>query len=199
MKTCAYLLISLLLSACQANNPYQAAGTPYPPAPAGAAEHFDRSAYPPAARDYGLYRSWAWYNEQPPAGSSWASSQLFNEAVSAGLDQSGLRPAQSPAPADLLVSAQLNIAEVEIIQPDNGGAYYGNGPYGDGYGMWGSAPLDRRYKQEMMRVQISFYDAKSKTLIWQGNAEMASGEDSAERAQNLRQTIRQALADYPPQ
>ncbi len=44
-----YLLLStgaILLFGCQANNPYQAQGLPLPAAPAAAATHFDKSAYP---------------------------------------------------------------------------------------------------------------------------------------------------------
>ena len=38
--------ITLCLVGCQASNPYQGERVPLPPAPAAAATHFDRSAYP---------------------------------------------------------------------------------------------------------------------------------------------------------
>src|SRR5690554_8223318 len=57
-----YLLLStgaILLFGCQANNPYQAQGLPLPAAPAAAATHFDKSAYP-AVTDKKTYTYWCW-------------------------------------------------------------------------------------------------------------------------------------------
>lgn len=199
MKTLIYAPLLLLLSACQQSpNPYQAEGLPYPPAPAAAAGHFDSSAYPPAPRDFALYRSWSWQNDQLPAGDDWASSQLLSDSLSGGLDQIGLRPAQNPAAPDLHVSAQLDIVEVEIIQPRETGAYYGNGPYGDGYGVGGRFPLRSSYRQALIHLQINFFDAHSQQLVWRGNAEVPSSEDRTEQAESLRQAVRQALSNYPP-
>ena len=46
MKRIALLLFTTALAACQSHNPYTTDSVPIPPAPPGAANHFDRSAYP---------------------------------------------------------------------------------------------------------------------------------------------------------
>ena len=191
--------LCLLLCACQQANPYTAQGVPYPAAPAAAATHFDSSAYPAPARDYALYRSWAWRNQQLPAGSGWASSQLLADSLAGLLDQRGLRPAQGSTPGDLQVSTQLELAEVEWVQPPDAGVGYGQGPYGSGYGAWGSRPIGGSYQQQVIRVRIDFYDGRSGQLIWSGNAAKASGDDSDQRAADLREVLQQALASYPPE
>ena len=72
---------SLTLTACSSPNPYSPQSTPLPPAPAAAAQTFDRSAYPAAPRDYGRYRSWAWQNGQLPAGAGWADPAQIAELL----------------------------------------------------------------------------------------------------------------------
>jgi hypothetical protein len=128
MKTrSGLLLICLGLAACQGSNPYVATSNPIPPAPAQAANTFDRSAYPAPPRDYGRYRSWAWLNGQMPPGTAWADSAQVAEAVSSALDQRGLRPLHDNRPADLFVSADLRMeTRLRQVRDD----YYGGGYYG---------------------------------------------------------------------
>ncbi|MDG9924579.1 MULTISPECIES: DUF4136 domain-containing protein [unclassified Pseudomonas] len=194
------LLISpllLLLAACQSDNPYVAGGNPLPAAPANAANHFDRSAYPVAPRDYGRYRDWSW--RQQPAGSAWADGALVAEAVGGGLDQRGLRPVRAGKAADLQVSAYLSLERRQYQVRDDYGSYYGHGPYGDHYGMYGSVPLVRTYEVEVAVVQIELFDGASGEPVWNGSAEARSEGSQSERADALRRAVTDALGAYPPE
>lgn len=197
-RSIALLLCSLTLVACQSPNPYTAQALPMPAAPASAAQTFDRSSYPAAARDYALYRSWAWQNGQLPSGAGWADSAQIAEMLVDSLDQQGLRAAQNGAKPDLLVSSQVRMERRRVQDYDRGGAYYGNSPYGNIYGVGGSVPLRRSYTQNVLIVRVQFIDAASGQGIWSDSAENISSDDQAERSKILRNTIQQALRSYPP-
>lgn len=197
-RSIALLLCSLTLVACQSPNPYTAQALPMPAAPASAAQTFDRSSYPAAARDYALYRSWAWQNGQLPSGAGWADSAQIAEMLVDSLDQQGLRAAQNGAKPDLLVSSQVRMERRQVQDYDRGGAYYGNSPYGNTYGVGGSVPLRRSYTQNVLIVRVQFIDAASGQGIWSDRAENISSDDQAERSKILRNTIQQALHSYPP-
>lgn len=205
----AAALSCLALAACQGSNPYVSQSLPMPPAPAQAATTFDSSAYPPPARDYGRYRSWAWRNGQLPAGSASADPAQLADAVSNALDQRGLRPARE-ARGDLLVSADLRL-ERRLRQyrdddyPYGGyggvgyGRYgrYGNG-YGNSYGIYGSVPIVRTYEVEVMVVRVDLFDAGSGQPVWSASAESDSRGSLADRSDALRQAVEKALSGYPP-
>ena len=197
MKALVVLPLLLLLAACQGDNPYVVGGNPLPPAPASATNHFDHSAYPVAPRDYGRYRDWSW--RQQPAGSAWADGALVAEAVGGGLDQRGLRPVRVGKAADLQVSAYLSLERRQYQVRDDYGSYYGNGPYGDHYGMYGSVPLVRTYEVEVVVVQIELFDGASGQPVWNGSAEARSEGSQSERADALRRAVADALGAYPPE
>lgn len=200
MKALIYLIALTLLTACQSPNPYVADSRPLPPAPAEAANHFDRSAYPVAPRDYGRYRNWSWLDGQLPSGNAWADGALIAEALSNGLDQRGLRPSPSTdiGAGDLLVSASLQLERRQYQVRDDYGSYYGHGPYGDRYGMYGSVPMVRNYEVEVAVVRIDLFDGQSGQPVWSGNAEAPSEGSQSERADALRRAIADALGSYPP-
>ena len=190
---------SLSLAACSSPNPYSPQSTPLPPAPAAAAQTFDRSAYPAAPRDYGRYRSWAWQNGQLPAGAGWADPAQIAELLANSLDQHGLRPAQGGARADLLVSSQIRTERRQVETYDDRGAYYGHSPYGNTYGVAGSLPLRRTYEEHYLIVQVRLSEAASGVEVWSNSAENRSNDDDqAARNKVLRQTIQDALSHYPP-
>ncbi|MHA6492416.1 DUF4136 domain-containing protein [Pseudomonas borbori] len=196
MKPLSLLLLLPALLACQSQNPYKAESNSLPPAPAQAAQQVDLSAYPAAPRDYGRYRNWSWLNR--PAGSAWASTELIEQALSNALDQRGLRPARSDITADLKVSAELR-QETRIRQvAEHYGSHYGHGRYGSDYGLWGSAPLVRTYEEEVIVVHIELFDGRDGQPVWRGSAQTLANGSQSERADALRDAIRQALAAYPP-
>lgn len=201
-------LLALALAGCQASNPYVASSRPLPPAPPQAASTFDASAYPAPPRDYGRYRNWAWRNNQLPAGSAYADPAALAEAVSAALDQHGLRPARE-ARSDLLVSADLRIerrlrqVRDDYYPYDNygyGGVGYSRygGGYRNGYGVYGSVPIVRTYEVEVMVVRLDLFDAGSGQPVWSTSAETASKGSQGERADALREAVLNALSGYPP-
>lgn len=196
MKPLVVLLLLVALTACQSQNPYKPDSQPLPPAPAHAAQQLDRSAYPAAPRDYARYRTWSW--QQLPAGTAWASSEQVQEALSNALDQRGLRPHQAGAHSDLQVSAELRLEQRLRQVTEHYGSYYGHSRYGDGYGLWGSAPLVRSYTEEVMVVSIALFDGQDGQPIWSASAETLSSGSSSERAAALRNAVQQALAAYPP-
>lgn len=190
---------SLSLAACSSPNPYSPQSTPLPPAPAAAAQTFDHSAYPAAPRDYGRYRSWAWQNGQLPAGAGWADPAQIAELLANSLDQHGLRPAQGGARADLLVSSQIRTERRQVETYDDRGVYYGHSPYGNTYGVAGSVPLRRTYEEHYLIVQVRLTEAASGVEVWSNSAENRSNDDDqAARNKVLRQTIQDALSNYPP-
>ncbi|MDO9321524.1 MAG: DUF4136 domain-containing protein, partial [Pseudomonas sp.] len=164
----ALLLCSLGLVACQgqSQNPYNAQSLPIPPAPAAAAQTFDRSGYPAPARDYGRYRTWAWSAGQLPSGAGWADSAQIADMLTDSLDQQGLRPAQEGAKPDLLVNSSVRMERRQVQDYDRGGAYYGNSPYGNTYGVGGSVPLRRTYTQHVLIVDVQLIEAASGHSIW---------------------------------
>ena len=190
---------SLSLAACSSPHPYSPQSTPLPPAPAAAAQTFDHSAYPAAPRDYGRYRSWAWQDGQLPAGAGWTDPAQIAELLANSLDQHGLRPAQGGAKADLLVSSQIRTERRQVETYDDRGAYYGHSPYGNTYGVAGSVPLRRTYAEPYLIVQVRLIEAASGVEVWSNSAENRSNDDNqAARNKVLRQTIQDALSNYPP-
>ncbi|SHL22681.1 DUF4136 domain-containing protein [Phytopseudomonas punonensis] len=203
MKRFALLLLTIGLAACQSHNPYTTDSVPLPPAPPGAANHFDRSAYPAAPRDYAAYRSWAW--QQRPAGSAWATADLVQDALNNALDQRGLRPAQGNAAADIKVRTDTRLERrvrqvADSYDPYYGGGYgsFGNRGYGNGIGVGTRVPLTRSYEEEVVVVRIDFFDGRSGEQVWSGQAEMRSTGSQAERAEALRKAVSDALGEYPP-
>lgn len=202
----AQLSFCLGLAACQSDNPYRTDSKPLPPAPAQAANAVDMSAYPAPPRDYGRYRNWSWRNGQLPSGSAWADSAQIAEAVSNGLDQRGLRPAQSTQLADLQVSAQTRMEiRTRQVRDDyydpyygSSGVGYGRGPYGNSYGGYASVPIIRTYQEQVVVVSISLFDARNGQPVWSASAETRNSDKQSDRANALRQAVQKALSAYPP-
>lgn len=192
------LLCCLALVGCQGPNPYVASSLPLPPAPASASQGIDMSAYPAAPRDYGRYRSWAWVNGQLPAGTAALPPETIAEAVSAGMDQRGLRPARSTAP-DLRVAAELRTERRLRQVQDSYDPYYGPGyrPYGP-YGYYGGPPRVRTYEVQVLVVRLHLFDAATGQEVWSAAADTSAQGSQGEQADALRAAVGNALASYPP-
>lgn len=184
------IMLCLGLGACQGSNPYVASSNPLPPAPAQAANTFDRSAYPAAPRDYARYHSWAWLNGRLPNGSALADSAQIAEAVSNALDQRGLRPLHDNRPADLWVSADLHQeTRLRQVQDDYG--------YG-GYGMYNTVPVVRTYQVQVLVIRVDLFDASTGQPVWSASAETGLQGNEIERGDALRTAVEKAVAAYPP-
>jgi hypothetical protein len=205
MKTRSGLLLFCLgLAACQGSNPYVATSNPIPPAPAQAANTFDRSAYPAPPRDYGRYRSWAWLNGQMPPGTAWADSAQVAEAVSSALDQRGLRPLHDNRPVDLFVSADLRmetrLRQVRDDYYDGGyyGGYGGYNRYGNGYGGYATVPIVRTYQEQVVVVHVDLFDAQSGQPVWSSSAETSNRGTQSQQVDAIREAVEKAMSAYPP-
>lgn len=206
----ALITLCLSISACQTDNPYNASSLPIPPAPPQAAMTLDMSVYPAPPRDYGRYRSWTWLNSQLPPGSAWADSAQIAEAVSNGLDQRGLRPAQNPQAADLQVAAdarletRLRQVRDDYYDPYYGGAGLGYGRYGGpyhhgyGYGGYATVPVVRTYQEQVVVVHIRLFDGRSGQPVWSASAETGSSGNLSDRTKALHTAVQKALTAYPP-
>ncbi|BCR25845.1 hypothetical protein KAM426_33720 [Aquipseudomonas alcaligenes] len=82
---------------------------------------------------------------------------------------------------------------------DDYGSYYGHGPYGDHYGMYGSVPLVRTYEVEVAVVRIELYDGRDGQPVWSGSGEARSEGSQSERADALRRAVADTLGAYPPE
>ncbi|MFT0211776.1 DUF4136 domain-containing protein [Pseudomonas sp. F1_0610] len=187
------ILSSLVLSACQSNNPYQAQSKPLADAPVNAKDHFDASAYPAKSADLSAYRNWQW--AAPPVLSNNADIS-FAEAqnlTAAALDQRGLRPVQGGT-AQLAVQVSIQTTkrtEYRDYYPDisyGAGRYSRHGRHGySGVGV--SVPLTNpTYTQEYINAQVSLRDLQTGQIVWQGQ-----GESVAES--NITKSVNKALKD----
>jgi hypothetical protein len=203
----ACVVITLGLTACQSQNPYTASALPELAAPTPAApERIDPSSYPAAPLDYSRYRSWAWATEAVRiAGNSSQpmDSSTLQDAISAQLDQRGLRPAPAGTRPDVYVSATIRQEQRVVYDTDyyGGGVGYGGHPYGyDRWGTYGgtgySQTRPRYYLVEVLGIEL--VDAQSRKRIWSGSAEERGGNSQSARAQSIREAARRALEQYPP-
>lgn len=197
MRT-ALLLSCLALAACQGGNPYTPQSAPIPPAPP--IERIQSPTYPAAPQDFSSYRSWSW--RQPPAGTASLDGAVLQELVADALDQQGLRPAPEGAKGDLQVHARAG-TEIRLQHRyDDYGPRLGAGRYGGGlggaYGISGSVPVVRSHEQEVLVVQIEFYDSGAGRLVWSNRGEAPSDASLAGRDKAAREAVSRALADYPP-
>ncbi|WP_349615783.1 DUF4136 domain-containing protein [Azotobacter salinestris] len=201
MHRLAALSLCLVLGACQSPNPYRAESLPLPPAPPAAATVFEPDIYPAAPRDYAAYRNWAWLHDRPPDGGAGLDAGQVQTALSAVLDQHGLRPAHPSAEADLRVSARLALkrrirASRDYYGPFGG--YYGYGYRWDHFGVWGRAPLVYRYEEQVLVVHIALIDGSDGRRVWRGSGEARVDDGQTGRARALHQAARRALHGFPP-
>ena len=112
------------------------------------ARQADPGSYPPATRDFGLYRHWQWAAEV---------DDLLAGIVSAELDQRGLRPASAQSPATLSVRVQQRTTTSQRQTHDDPYLGAGLGYYHHRYGYWGGMPdypLVRTVTYRVAEVQV---------------------------------------------
>ncbi len=192
----AICLLALGLAACQGRNPYTAESTSLPAAPEESTAGEVRGVYPAAPLDFSSYRNWSWRGL--PAGTAALAPEELQEIVADALEQRGLRASTDLSPATLQVSAAARTETRERQVYDDYGSYYGRGRYGSDYGLWGSRPLVRTYREDVVVVRIELFDAASGNAVWSNQAEARSTGSRAERKDAVRTAVQRALGDYPP-
>lgn len=181
----ALLAVAVMLSACQS---------------APAQRDFD------ANRDYGQYRNWSWAepdvqytpNDDPRIQSD-LTTQRVREAVSGQLDARGLRPAQVPAEADLLVRVYV----ISELRRDNVTTTFG-GSFGGYWGGWGGGPgfaETRSVDHQVLTLQIDLLDRVDGQLVWRGSDEQqmrTTPQSPAERSKLIQSMVSRILGGFPP-
>ena len=191
MKRCLLLLSVLLLAACAERMPINL--------------DYD------ASRDFAAYRSWSWadpaieYRPNDPRVRSDLTEQRLREAVSAGLDQRGLRPTAAGTRPDrkikLYVILDQRQQSVSYSEPYWGGGW--GSPWGPA---WGPSPWGPSYVRTqtitypVMTVQLDMLDGRDGKLVWRGSDEqmLSNHPNPADRSNAIRETVARILANYPP-
>ena len=188
------ILLSLLLGACQAPNPYQASSAPIEPAPALSYPAPTPIAVDKAgAKPFNLAQSWAWYG--PVHSVPGVSGAQLEDIISQGLDQYGLRPATANRVPDVLVRARLDQRErVRRVYEDPypGFSPYYHRPYPYAYY---PAPRVRVYRERIWQLSIEMLN-ESGDVLWRGTSQTLIPPDYSSHV--LYRAARRALASYPP-
>ena len=203
-----YLLLStgaILLFGCQANNPYQAQGLPLPAAPAAAATHFDKSAYP-AVTDKKTYTYWCWNELSTQSLYSDATQSVERQALAEQLEQYAFRPASSSNRCELKISINSQYGQqTRRDYSDYPSAHYGYG-YGRSHGYhdryrYSGIGMDfpiipRTYTEHFQQLTLTFTDAESGQTIWQTQSQITSNQHAQTSEAALREAIDKMLKDY---
>ncbi len=203
-----YLLLStgaILLFGCQANNPYQAQGLPLPAAPAAAATHFDKSAYP-AVTDKKTYTYWCWNELSTQSLYSDATQSVERQALAEQLEQYAFRPASSSNPCELKITINSQYGQQTRRDYSNyPSAHYGYG-YGRSHGYhdryrYSGIGMDfpiipRTYTEHFQQLTLTFTDASSGQIIWQTQSQITSNQHAQTSEAALREAINKMLKDY---
>ncbi len=203
-----YLLLStgaILLFGCQANNPYQAQGLPLPAAPAAAATHFDKRAYP-AGTDKKTYTYWYWNRLSTQSLYSDATQSVERQALAEQLEQYAFRPASSSNPCELKITINSQYGQQTRRDYSNyPSAHYGYG-YGRSHGYhdryrYSGIGMDfpiipRTYTEHFQQLTLTFTDAESGQTIWQTQSQITSNQHAQTSETALREAINKMLKDY---
>ncbi len=203
-----YLLLNtgaILLFGCQANNPYQAQGLPLPAAPAAAATHFDKSAYP-AVPDKKTYTYWCWNELSTQSLYSDATQSVERQALAEQLEQYAFRPASSSNRCELKISINSQYGQqTRRDYSDYPSAHYGYG-YGRSHGYhdryrYSGIGMDfpiipRTYTEYFQQLTLTFTDASSGQIIWQTQSQITSNQHAQTSEAALREAINRMLKDY---
>ncbi|HUP56674.1 MAG TPA: DUF4136 domain-containing protein [Bdellovibrionota bacterium] len=152
--------------------------------------------------NFSEYKTYAWAPESSSkraADISGVPSELIERrirsAVDASLSSKGLKLAETPEKADLLVDDHLTQRE----QVESSGTSVGVG-YGGGYGPWGAGigfPVGNVRQYTQGTLVIDLIDADTKKLVWRGIA-----SDALETPENSQEQINDAVAEtlerFPP-
>ena len=196
---------AILLFGCQANNPYQAQGLPLPAAPAAAATHFDKSAYP-AVTDKKTYTYWCWNELSTQSLYSDATQSVERQALAEQLEQYAFRPASSSNPCELTITINSQYGQQTRRDYSNyPSAHYGYG-YGRSHGYhdryrYSGIGMDfpiipRTYTEHFQQLTLTFTDAESGQTIWQTQSQITSNQHAQTSETALREAINKMLKDY---
>ena len=140
--------------------------------------------------DFSKYHSFKWVDVPGGEHPNQIVSAEIKDAVDMDLTKKGLTKATGDT-ADLLVSYQTAVDKQKQWNA------YGTGGVGWGFGGMATATQSTI---EVGTVNVDFYDAAAKRLIWQGTAvKTINPSENAEKNQkNIEKSMDKMLKDFPP-
>lgn len=146
--------------------------------------------------NFSQYKTYSW-QEIKRANSLWTSR--IKEAVNAQLEAKGL--SQSAEGGDVAIVAIKTTKTQRTLDTfydgfGGGWGWRGFGGY-DGFGGGGEArTTEHDYKEGTLIIDM--YDAKTKQLIWRGNAEDTLSDKPDRNEKKLERAVQKMLKNFPP-
>jgi hypothetical protein len=151
--------------------------------------------------DFTKYKTYKWVTIKNAAQVDEITAKQITTSINTELAKKGLTMTDSDS-ADLYIGYQTSIGtEQQITAYNTGWGYgpgWGGGWYGGGMGMTTTtATTSTIYKGQL---DIDFYDAAKKELIWRGIASKTIDTKAKpdKRQKNIDKGIAKLLKDYPP-
>jgi hypothetical protein len=156
------------------------------------------------------YKTYAWQDSKNPGFPFYG--QWVKADVVAEMNGKGLTAVAAGKTPDLVVTYHIQGQEVidSTSNTDSDGFGWGPGPWGGGWGIyggwggWGAFDTDAttftsQHPREMMILTVSIADAKTKMLVWRGQATIDSVSNSEKGDEKQTQKCVQKLfKSYPP-
>ncbi len=149
---------------------------------------FDRRVY------FNHYHTYAWVPRSHEGGHNPLASRFAMESIDAELQKKGFVLASDPATADFEVDFTIGARERLDV---NAYPVAYRGPWGWGYGYYGSQVDVRRYREGSLVIDI--FDARSHQPVWTGRAtKPISRADATDSFEPIRSATTAVLAEFPP-
>ena len=157
---------------------------------------------------FGTYKSFSWRDPQKP-GLPFYGAWVKSDVVAA-LSGKGLTQAAAGQSGDLVATYQIQGQEMIDADTTSDGFGTSIGPWGGGWGYWGgwggwdtfddsSTSFTSEHPRQIVLLKVSLFDAKTKQLVWMGQAtvENVSSSEKGDQKQT-EQCVQKMFKSYPP-
>lgn len=154
---------------------------------------------------FGSYKTYAWQDSKNPSlpfYGQWVKSDVLAELASKGL--TAVAAGQTP---DVIVTYHIQGQELIGTTSNTDGDGFGWGGGWGWYGGWGGwGPFDEdsttftsEHPHDILMLTISMADAKTKALVWRGQAAVDNPSNSQKGDEKqTKQCVQKLFKDYPP-